>query len=189
MDIYLAGEMTGIEAAEVIRSRLDIPVIFLTAYSDSEIIEEVRKTGPYGYLLKPFNEQEMYITIEVALFRHSMDRALRESEQRYRLFVEHFQGVAFRLSMDLEPVFYHGALSLITGYTEAEIKAGKPPGDTLVHPMIVACIKGRCRRQDSYRLHQRIHSDHTQAGGDPLIQAFIQNVVDQGKRLLHQGPL
>ena len=192
MDIYLAGEMTGIEAAEVIRSRLDIPVIFLTAYSDSEIIEEVRKTGPYGYLLKPFNEQEMYITIEVALFRHSMDRALRESEQRYRLFVEHFQGVAFRLSMDLEPVFYHGALSLITGYTEAEIKAGKPPWDTLVHPDDRGLYEGemqKARTVPGYTNEFQFRIIHQQ-GAIRWIQAFIQNVVDaRNTPLFIQGSL
>lgn len=134
MDIYLAGEMTGIEAAGEIRRRFDIPVIFLTAFSDEDIIRKVREIGPYGYLLKPFNEQEMYITIEIAFYRHTMDRALRESEQRYRLFVEHFQGVAFRLSMDLAPVFYHGSLSRITGYTEDEIISGNPSWRMLVHP-------------------------------------------------------
>ena len=182
MDIYLAGTMTGIEAAREIRSRLDIPVIFLTAYSDSEIIEEVRKTGPYGYLLKPFNEQEVYISIEIALFRHTMDRTLRESEQRYRLFVEHFQGIAFRLSMDLEPVFYHGALPSITGYTEEEIKAGKPSWLTLVHPDDRSLYNEEMRRTTvipGYTGEFRFRIIHLQ-GTVRWIQAFVQNVVDQG---------
>jgi len=181
MDIFLAGEMTGIQAAEEIRSRLDIPIIFLTAYSESQIIEQVRETGPYGYLLKPFNEQEMYIAIEIALSRHSMDRSLRESEQRYRLFVEHFQGIAFRLSLDLSPVFYHGALSQITGYTEAEVTVGKPSWETLVHPgdrQTYHLKMEKARTTPGYTSEFQFRIIHQQ-GVTRWIRAFIQNVVDQ----------
>lgn len=181
MDIFLAGEMTGIQAAEEIRSRLDVPIIFLTAYSEAQIIEQVRETGPYGYLLKPFNEQEMYIAIEIALFRHSMDRSLRESEQRYRLFVEHFQGVAFRLSNDLVPVFYHGALSHITGYTEEEITLGKPSWETLVHPddrQTYRLEMEKARSMPGYTSEFQFRIIHQQ-GETRWIRAFIQNVVDQ----------
>ncbi|OPX74134.1 MAG: two-component response regulator [Methanoregulaceae archaeon PtaU1.Bin059] len=181
MDIFLAGEMTGIQAAEEIRSRFDIPIIFLTAYSEAQLIEQVRETGPYGYLLKPFNEQEMYIAIEIALFRHSMDRALRESEQRYRLFVEHFQGVAFRLSIDLVPVFYHGALSHITGYTEEEIILGKPSWETLVHPTDRKAYHlemENARTTPGYTSEFQFRIIHQQ-GTIRWIRAFIQNVVDK----------
>lgn len=192
MDIFLAGAMTGIQAADEIRSRLDIPVIFLTSYSEAQIVEQVRQTGPYGYLLKPFNEQEMYIAIEIAIYRHSMDRALRESEQRYRLFVEHFQGVAFRLSLDLTPVFYHGALSAITGYTEEEIKAGKPSWNTLIHPddrhayaeemQRAATVPGYTRELQFRIVHQQ--------GSLRWIRAFIQNIVDDNDApLFIQGSL
>ncbi|HOT04306.1 MAG TPA: response regulator [Methanolinea sp.] len=192
MDIFLAGAMTGIQAADEIRSRLDIPIIFLTAYSEAQIVEQVRQTGPYGYLLKPFNEQEMYIAIEIAVYRHSLDRTLRESEQRYRLFVEHFQGVAFRLSLDLNPVFFHGALSAITGYTEEEIKAGKPSWNALIHPddrhtygkeMQTAATNPGYTREFQFRIFH-------QQGSVRWIRAFIQNVVDdRDTPLFIQGSL
>ena len=81
MDIKLKGEMDGIEAAEVIRARLDIPVIYLTAYADYATLQRAKITEPYGYLLKPFEERELHSTIEMALYRHEMERKLRESEQ------------------------------------------------------------------------------------------------------------
>ncbi|MBI5946141.1 MAG: response regulator [Chloroflexi bacterium] len=73
MDIGLKGDMDGIEAAIQIRARYDLPVIFLTAFSNQSTIERAREAEPYGYLLKPFDEQELVQAIETALSRHSME--------------------------------------------------------------------------------------------------------------------
>ena len=81
MDINLKGETDGIQAAEAIYSRHDVPVVFLTAYRDEETLERAKSTAPYGYALKPFDENELKITIEMALFRHRADLAIREREQ------------------------------------------------------------------------------------------------------------
>ncbi len=88
MDIRLQDGMDGIEAAEAIRARFDIPVIYLTAYTDEETVRRARLTEPFGYLLKPFEERELYTTIEMALHRHRSEVALRESERRLRLYSE-----------------------------------------------------------------------------------------------------
>ncbi|MBN2287819.1 MAG: response regulator [Candidatus Glassbacteria bacterium] len=69
MDIVLMGEMNGIEAAEKIRSRFDIPVIYLTAHVSGQILSQARETEPFGYLVKPFDEVNLKSTIEVALYR------------------------------------------------------------------------------------------------------------------------
>lgn len=81
MDIQLKGKMSGIEAAQEIRTRFDIPVVYLTAYSEEATFEEAKKTEPFGYLLKPFEEKELKITIEMALYKHEIDKKLRENEQ------------------------------------------------------------------------------------------------------------
>ena len=70
MDIHIKGDMDGIETAELINSRLHIPIIYLTAHSDEKTIERATKTMPYGYLIKPFRMKEMYSTIEIALYKH-----------------------------------------------------------------------------------------------------------------------
>jgi PAS domain S-box-containing protein len=80
MDIQLRGPSDGVEAADEIRRRLGVPVIFLTAYADPATLARARITGPFGYLLKPFEERELHIVIEMALERHAMERKLRESE-------------------------------------------------------------------------------------------------------------
>jgi CheY-like chemotaxis protein len=60
MDIMLEGQMDGIEAAEIVRGRLDIPVIYLTAYADTPTLERAKVTEPFGYILKPFEERELH---------------------------------------------------------------------------------------------------------------------------------
>lgn len=70
MDIVLQGEMDGIAAAKKISS-LDIPVIFLTAYSDKDTLQRAKSTSPYGYIIKPYPDKELRLTIETALQKHT----------------------------------------------------------------------------------------------------------------------
>jgi signal transduction histidine kinase len=74
MDISMPGDMDGIETANQIRLRHKIPVVFLTAYSDSSTLERAKASQPFGYLLKPFQPKELDIAIQIALVRHSMER-------------------------------------------------------------------------------------------------------------------
>lgn len=82
MDVRLAGTLTGIETAERLRDHLDVPVIFLSAYSDSELLRRAGQVLPFGYLVKPFEERELHATIQMAIYKHRMERALRESYTR-----------------------------------------------------------------------------------------------------------
>ncbi len=88
MDIHLEGEMDGITAAEEIQRQVDIPIIFLTAHTDDHTLERAKTRTPYGYLVKPFQEKELDIAIQMALYKHQMERKLRESEERLRLVIE-----------------------------------------------------------------------------------------------------
>lgn len=81
MDIKLKGEVDGIEAAAQIREYFQLPVIYLTAYNDDDILNRAKLTEPYGYLLKPFESRELLTTIEVALYKHQIEQQLREREQ------------------------------------------------------------------------------------------------------------
>ena len=83
MDIRLRGNLDGIEAAGTIQDRFDIPVIYLTAHSDDATVNRAKRTGPFGYLLKPFSGRELRVTVEMALQKHAMQLRLRESEERY----------------------------------------------------------------------------------------------------------
>lgn len=79
MDINLVGTMTGIDVAEQLREQSDIPVIFLTAYADSELIARAARARPHGYLTKPFDEREITANIEASLARYAVEKELREA--------------------------------------------------------------------------------------------------------------
>ena len=81
MDIRLKGEMDGIETAEMVRGLFDIPVVYLTAYADEATLERAKVTEPFGYILKPFNERDLHSTIEMALYKHKIDRKLMENQE------------------------------------------------------------------------------------------------------------
>jgi PAS domain S-box-containing protein len=81
MDIRLRGNMDGVEAAAEIGSRLDIPVVYLTAHADDGTLQRAKMTAPYGYIIKPFDETDLRTAIEMALYKHEMERKLKEHER------------------------------------------------------------------------------------------------------------
>ena len=81
MDIRLNGDIDGIETSEIIRNRFEIPVIFSTAYLDQERIERAKITMPFGYVLKPIQESDLRVTIEMALYVSKLDAERKETEQ------------------------------------------------------------------------------------------------------------
>lgn len=81
MDIELAGDLDGVEAAAHIRERLQIPIIFLTAYSEDTTLQRAKTTEPYGYLVKPLVERDLRIGIEMALHKHQAERRMVERER------------------------------------------------------------------------------------------------------------
>lgn len=83
MDIMLAGKMDGIETAMTIKSKFRIPVIFLTALSDQDTIQRAKITEPFGYIMKPFEDREVFTVVEMSLYKHEIDQRLRSSEEKY----------------------------------------------------------------------------------------------------------
>ena len=71
LDINIEGSMNGIEVAQIIRRKYNIPFIFLTSHSDKETLDKAKLTLPYGYIVKPFNEKDLISTLEMAVFRHA----------------------------------------------------------------------------------------------------------------------
>jgi CheY-like chemotaxis protein len=73
MDIMLGGEMNGVETADQMKSRFNIPVIYITAYADEEMLERAKITEPFGYIVKPIEDRDLHISIEMALYKHKME--------------------------------------------------------------------------------------------------------------------
>jgi PAS domain S-box-containing protein len=99
MDIMLEKEMNGVEVATEMEKR-SIPVIFLTAYADSTRISQAKKAKPFGYLLKPFRERELIATIEMALYKHNIDKELQKSITNFERIFENIQDVYFETTLE-----------------------------------------------------------------------------------------
>ncbi len=86
MDIILKGEMTGIEAASIIRQKHDVPVIFLTANADLATIEKAKVSLPYGYIIKPFSEKDLQTNIEIARYKFENDIESKMESDQFNTF-------------------------------------------------------------------------------------------------------
>jgi len=100
MDIHLQGIMDGITAAEEIRGRFHLPVIFLTAFAEDSTLERAKLAEPYGYVLKPFNDRELKSSIEIALYRHRAESEIRRLNRLYDVLSQVNQGVVRARSAD-----------------------------------------------------------------------------------------
>ncbi len=88
MDIMLGGDMDGVEAAGKIHALYGIPVIYLTAHSDEKMLKRIRSTRPFGYITKPFDDRELRIVVEIAFYKHEMDRMLMENKEALEVKVK-----------------------------------------------------------------------------------------------------
>lgn len=88
MDIMLKGDMSGIEAADQIRQRMNIPVIYLTAYADESTLNKAKVTEPYGYIIKPFKEIDLHTAIEMAIYKHEKETDVKKERDFLYSLVE-----------------------------------------------------------------------------------------------------
>ena len=128
MDVRLRGEMDGIQAAEIIRDRFNVPVVYLTAYADEETILRAKKTTPFGYLVKPFNERELRATIEIAFYTHQMERTLaderarRHAAEEFKILVDGVRDYAiFMLDGNGRVTTWNSGAERLKGYKGDEI--------------------------------------------------------------------
>ncbi len=91
MDVMLNGPITGVEAAARIKGIMNVPIIYLTAYADTETLKSAKLTEPYGYILKPFEERVLLSTIEMAIYKNKMEEKLIASEKKYRLLAKELE--------------------------------------------------------------------------------------------------
>ncbi len=121
MDIMLQGKMDGIEAAGKIHSDYDIPVVYLTAYGDESIQERAKITEPFGYIIKPFKERELKINIEIGLYKHHIERQLRESKEFYESVLEGIVNGVWVTDKNDVIVYANKSMGVIKGLAPAEI--------------------------------------------------------------------
>lgn len=113
MDIRLKGEMDGVEAAGRIRDQFNIPVVYLTAYTDPATLERAKVMEPFGYVVKPFETRSLMVSIEIALHRHRS-----ESERIYReklqAVLETAGAICHELNQPMMAISGHAELLMFT---------------------------------------------------------------------------
>ncbi|MFB3763976.1 MAG: PAS domain S-box protein [Methanotrichaceae archaeon] len=114
MDIVLKGDMDGIEAASKIRSNLKVPIIYLTAYADNDTVKRAKITEPFGYLVKPYNDKELQVALEMALYRHEMDQ-LRESHHWLETVLRSMSDCVIATDNDGHITFVNPSAERLTG--------------------------------------------------------------------------
>jgi len=119
MDIVLKGEKTGIEIAKKMLD-LNIPVIYLTAYADEITLNKAKQTAPYGFILKPFEEQTLKSTIEMALYKHSMEQKLREKELWFSTTLMSIGDGVIATDIESKIILMNPVAEKFTGWTQEE---------------------------------------------------------------------
>jgi two-component system, cell cycle sensor histidine kinase and response regulator CckA len=120
MDIVLKGEMDGIEAAREIRDCFNIPVIYLTAHADESTLSRTKTTEPYGYIIKPFEEIELRTTIEMALYKHEMEKRLKENQQWFAAILRCIGDAVIATDIEGSVTFMNPVAEALTGWKQNE---------------------------------------------------------------------
>ncbi len=121
MDIMLHGGIDGVRAADQIRARFDIPVVYLTAYSDEATVQRAKITEPYGYIVKPFKERDMHIAIDMALYKHTMERRVKESERWLATTLRSIGDAVIATGKDGRITFMNAVAENLTGWKLEEV--------------------------------------------------------------------
>jgi hypothetical protein len=122
MDIRLDGRMDGIQAAEIIRRRFAIPVVFLTAHADRATLDRAKLAEPYGYIVKPVAPAALYTSIEIAVYKHTMARELAEREAWLAAVLHSVADAVVVADVQGKVRTLNSAAEALTGWTEAEAK-------------------------------------------------------------------
>ena len=120
MDIVLKGQKSGIDASYDIKAKNDIPILFLTAYTDITLINKAKSTEPYAYLVKPFQERQLFAAIEMALYKSKMEQKLKASEAKYSGFFKTSQDPVFVTFKDGRLIDFNDAMPEFFGYQTRE---------------------------------------------------------------------
>jgi len=120
MDIGLQGDVDGVAAAKTIYFELDVPVVYLTAHADEQTLQRATETSPFGYLVKPFQEAELHATIKIALQRHQLEKALKETQQWYATTLISIGDATIATDIDGYVTFMNPTAEILTGWNQEQ---------------------------------------------------------------------
>jgi diguanylate cyclase (GGDEF)-like protein/PAS domain S-box-containing protein len=154
MDIMLKGEMDGIAAAAKINELLSIPIIFLTASTDEKTLERAKFTGPFAYVLKPFEDRELRGNIEITTYKHGLEERVRQSEERYALAARGANDGLWDWDLVNNRIFFSPRWETMLGYGEGEFRQDPESWFSQIHPT------DKQRVKDELNSHLAGQSEH-----------------------------
>ncbi len=120
MDVVLKGEMDGVTAASQICLQQDVPIVFLTAYADENTLQRAKNTLPMGYIVKPFSPGELRVAVELALFKHQVERELRANRAYLATLLSSMHDAVIATDEQGLVTFMNPAAEALTGWRETE---------------------------------------------------------------------
>jgi PAS domain S-box-containing protein len=197
MDIHIEGDLDGVDTAGRIAPELDLPVVYLTAFSEETTLERARATKPYGYLIKPYSERELHATIQMALERRRVASALRASEDRLRSIVDAVSEGIFVIDADTGrfaqvnapglAMFGYRADELI-GQAVGTLSSGTPPytqkeAVELIQRQMESRLPYRldwhCKTKDDRLFWAEFSTRSATIGGQDVLLAIVRDLTQQ----------
>ena len=162
-DIRLNGERGGIKTGQLIHTNYDIPIIYITESVGETTIQRAKSTGPFGYVFKPFDEKQIYATIETALLRHHLESELREGRQWLNAVLDGINDGVIALDNQRMIRFINPIAEQLTGWSEIETM-----GKTL-HEVFTPLTKSRMKEWKFYGIEKVFHPKNT----DPRFEGLL----------------
>ena len=175
MDVNLGTGIDGIETAARIKEHYNIPVVYITAFSDAELIARIRLTEPFAYVLKPFEEAELHAAVEIALLRNRLETTIREQKQLLAATLDNIDDGVIVAGTDGAVRYMNPVAEALTGWTVDEA-VGHPLHDvyTVLPPSTLLSRDGRHYEVD-YRSNMMVDDAGTWSG-------FVHTFTDVSER-------
>lgn len=188
MDINLKGDMDGVEAAEKVRDRFGIPVIFLTAYSDQKTVQRAKLIEPSGFIIKesfgmlnkPFREEELHSTIEITLYRNKMEKRIREHERWLKAVFNSISDALIATDSVRQIKFMNQLAEDLTGWIDTEA-IGSDLSEIFQISDIESSIKEALQDLTSVPIKQNILI--SKDGSHNLIDGSITPIKDENEEI------
>jgi len=203
MDIRIKGAGDGVDTAAILQERYGVPVVFLTAHADEGTIDRAKRVEPLGYLVKPVKASELRSVVEVALYKHGMERRLRERERWFSTTLQSIADAVIAVDLAGRVTFMNAVAESLTG-VGADAAVGRAIGEVLQivehgrgveSPVLAALREGRAVSLQEGTLRNRSSGDHrvisdsaapVLADGQTLGAVMVFRDVTEQKRLQKQ---
>ncbi|VAX09516.1 diguanylate cyclase/phosphodiesterase (GGDEF & EAL domains) with PAS/PAC sensor(s) [hydrothermal vent metagenome] len=177
MDIVIKGGVDGIELAEQIRQRYDVPVVFVTAYCDQAFVERAKLTEPFGYVIKPFDRRSLASNIEIAIYKHRIDQKLRKSEEHFHTVADSTYDWDYWVDADGILVYTSPSCERITGYDPDAFYRNPQLLEGIVHPDDLSALVAYDNQEECHGVIEPIEFRiTTRTGEERWIERVAQRV-------------